>query len=537
MHHEDPLPRASGLAADSPFAPSALPPLTLDAFLDPHAMRVTRRVLDAMPVMMAVIDTNQQYLYANERYVRAVNSSQPTWEGLTVREYLPSYLHEFVSPRLSQAARGERACDYLDIVPADGIPRTVLVNCEPLPSADGKTELFMMTGIDATDLWREQQHLSLAQKLETIGRLTGGIAHDFNNQLAIMVGALALLSRDMPSSTSQRLIDICKKAAAGCTKLTSQLLTYGGRQALQPRAMRVTDHLQSSIERARVSIPDNITFNVDADEAGYTISVDPTLMEIALVNLIFNARDALPEGGTITIGVSPASMRDDVFAKTTSDAGNFVCIELADDGVGMDPETARRAFEPFFTTKRRSDGAGMGLAMVYGFVKQSGGHVELITAPSQGTTMRIYLPRAERAEQLKRSATPTNPAPGVRLCILVVEDDPMTCEVICERLRALGHATRSCDSAEKALQIMAGNKIDIVLTDILIRGLLDGWQLRDLVRMRYPHVRVLCTSWQPDPRAADAPELAPGTDFLPKPINFETLAAMLGSAAPRQPGS
>lgn len=503
--------------------------LTLDVFLEPQSMLVVSRVMEAIPAMLAVFRNDLSYIYANRRYVATVNSTKKTWKNLSATDYLPDYLHEFVLPRLARVVKGERVSYFVDIIPSDGITRTMHVTYEPFMSADGNSNFFLMSGIDVTDLKVAQQRLYSAQRLEATAQLTGGIAHDFNNQLGVVVGTLSMLKTTEQSAKNLRLIELCQQAADRCTKLTSQLLSFGRRQALQPVSMTVAAHMESILSLARVSVLDNITLDVATEAAECSVFVDPTQFESTLLNLIFNARDSMPNGGKITIHSFLARNHGEEWLATDNINAEFACIEITDEGIGMEPEVARRAFEPFFTTKLPGCGAGMGLAMVYGFVKQSGGHVELTTAPMRGTTVRLYLPRTERAEHYKRAVTLTKPPTGVRLHVLVVEDDAALADVISQMLVSLGHLTFICDNADDAFKILDRTKIDVVLTDVLIRGPMNGLQLREQVLAEYPGAYVICTSGYPDPRTGAPYEFDSDIHFLPKPIKREELANALST--------
>ncbi|MFV0297511.1 MAG: ATP-binding protein [Hyphomicrobiaceae bacterium] len=504
--------------------------LTLDVFLEPQSMLVVSRVMEAIPAMLAVFRNDLSYIYANRRYARVTNSSRTSWKGLTVTEYLPEYLHETILPRLAQAVAGEHVSYFVEIIPADGIARTMHVTYEPFIAGDGKSDFFLMSGIDVTDLKVAQQRLYAAQKLEATAQLTAGIAHDFNNQLSVVVGALSMLKNSEQSAANLRLIELCQQAADRSTKLTSQLLSFGRRQTLQPVAMSVAGHMDAILGLARISVPDNIGVKVAIGEADCSIFVDATQFESSLLDLIFNARDSMPDGGTITINAFLARKDGDTWLRTTeSEHAQFVCIEVVDEGLGMDPGVAQRAFEPFFTTKPLGNGAGMGLAMVYGFVKQSGGCVELTTAPMRGTTIRLYLPRAEHAEHYMRAVTLTKPPTAVRLHILVVEDDEGLADIVSQLLISLGHLTSRCDNADDARMIIVRTKIDVVLTDVLIRGPVSGLELREEILQAHPDVHVLCMSGYPDPSTGTAYRLDSDIPFLQKPIRLTDLANALAS--------
>ncbi len=505
-----------------------------DIFFNPDAMIVSSAVMEAIPAMVAVLDSNLNYIYANQKYVDIVNSPRPSWKGLTLFEYLPEYLHDNVRPRVERAARGEAISYYLEFFPADGIPRTILVSyhrmrAEPDSGPSG-TGPFVMTGVDATDLKVAERRLYEAQKFETIGHLTGGIAHDFNNNIAAILGIFALLRNAISNDQMLDWIDKGVGAADQCSKLTSQLLTFARRQTIQPRALKVKDSANAVIGLLRISMPGSIELTFEDQTPDSAVYADPTQFEGAIINLIFNARDAMPKGGHIRIGTSLARSHNGRWFKVGSahaEAGevpaDFVLIEVSDDGIGMTKDVARLAFEPFFTTKDRGRGSGMGLAMVEGFARQSGGTVELNTAQGRGTTVRLYLPRAECAGNYRNKSVIKHPVTSVKLSVLVVEDEDDVAFVFCEMLQAMGHSTVTCKTAQDALAILEATAgIDVVLTDIVIEGAMTGLDLREHILSLHPKVRVICTSGYQNYRSGGL--IGPDVEFLPKPFSFEELA-------------
>ena len=501
----------------------------IEIFLKPESMAVSRAVMEAIPAMVAVLDNQLNYIYANQKYVDTVNSAKPSWKGLKLFEYLPEYLHDKIKPRVERAAQGEALSYYLEFVPGDGISRTILVGYHRL-GINTDSGLFVMTGLDATELKLAEQRLAEAQKFETIGHLTGGIAHDFNNNIAAILGIFSLLRNVITDDQMLGWIDKGVGAADQCSKLTSQLLTFARRQTIQPRALEVQDRVDSVIGLLRISMPSGITIVLEDGTHGSAVYADPTQFESAIINLVFNARDAMPNGGQIGIAMSLAGRTNGRWFKVPSAYGgleavpaDFVLIEISDEGVGMTQDVARLAFEPFFTTKERGRGSGMGLAMVEGFARQSGGAVELNTAEGRGTSVRLYLPRAEVAGSYRNQSVIKQPVTGVKLSVLVVEDEDDVAFVFREMLHSMGHSTLACKTARDALAILETTEgIDVVLTDIVIEGSMTGLDLRERVLKLYPRVRVICTSGYQNYRSGGL--IGPDVEFLPKPFSFDELA-------------
>ncbi|MCK5831113.1 MAG: response regulator [Methylococcales bacterium] len=516
-----------------PISPKTPGTMSLADFLKPESMVVAQRVMESIPAMIAVFDTKLNYIYANQFYVQTVNSKHSNWKGKNLTEYLPAYLHEYILPRVKHVVHGESVSYYIDITPADNITRTILASYEPIFTHSGETEFFVMSGFDATELKAAERRLSNAQKLEAIGQLTGGVAHDFNNQLTIIMGMLSLLKYDNLAPIALERLEVIITAAGRCANLTSQMLAFGRCQSLQPSSLSTKTLLKELWLLAKVSMQDNIDCSLKFKCEFDTIYVDPSRFESAILNLVFNARDAMPLGGSLRIQTLPAEETDGIWSPIYTNneqtaKGNGILIEVMDDGVGMTPEAAERIFEPFFTTKSIGNGTGMGMAMVYGFVKQSGGDMEVITAPSLGSKIRIFLPRAEIYDTYQKKVILKPIPPKSSMKILVIEDNLQVASVVMEMLDILGHRPQQCQSGEVALDILRGNNFfDLVFTDIMICGEINGLELREILLTEFPTIRVICTSGYPDLPSGENHSLASDIEFLKKPIDLNILRDML----------
>ncbi|HYA06668.1 MAG TPA: ATP-binding protein [Xanthobacteraceae bacterium] len=341
--------------------------------------------------------------------------------------------------------------------------------------------------------------LRQAQRLEAIGQLTGGVAHDFNNLLMIVAGTVQRLRRhlvdkkELAGDHAAHLLDTIANATARGESLTRQLLAFSRRQMHQPSVIDLAERLPEIKDMLSRSLRGDIDIRVVVPRRPCAVKVDPSEFELALLNLAFNARDAMPSGGTLTITAKPVLMRDR--ASEEGLTGEFVAIRVADTGTGIAPEVLPRVFEPFFTTKEVGKGTGLGLSQVYGFARQSGGAASITTSVRRGTAVTLFLPRtwetpvAPRAEIAAAAAAP---AAGT---VLVVEDNAEVAEVGQAYFEQFGYRVRHAASAQAALDLVAREGgIDLVFSDILMPGGMNGLQLADTVRRRFPQIAVLLTT-------------------------------------------
>ncbi len=341
--------------------------------------------------------------------------------------------------------------------------------------------------------------LAQAQKMEALGQLTSGLAHDFNNLLAVIIGNLQLIQRS--NGGDERLgrqAAAALDAASRGAKLTRQMLAIARRQPLEPRALDLGAQLaefREILERTLGKVELQISARPDA----WLAMADPSLLESAVLNLCINARDAMPQGGTLRISVENRSIGEQgeatAFGRLAS--GEYVCLTVSDDGAGMDSATLARVIEPFFTTKAPGKGTGLGLSMVHAFAVQSGGQLDLRSESGLGTAAAIYLPKASTSEidVTSKTLTRLTEVPTGDEHILLVEDDESVREMAREMLRNLGYMVREADSGEAALtELHTDAEVDLLLTDVVMPGKIDGLRLGQKVRQRYPTVKVLYTS-------------------------------------------
>lgn len=377
---------------------------------------------------------------------------------------------------------------------ADGIERYFLDQTVLMRDDEGRPREFFGMWFDITERKQMEQNLLHASKLEAVGRLTGGIAHDFNNMLSVVIGNLDLLKKSIQGNEkAERRVRMAMESAQHCADLTYRLLTFSRRQALQVSTIDVMSLMPSLLELMRRTLGENINASVRADETIWPIQVDRAQFEAALLNLAVNARDAMPDGGDLTITVANQVVEEG----KPLPKGDYVEIAVQDTGIGMSPEVLAKVFEPFFTTKESGKGTGLGLSMVYGFVQQCHGRVEVESAQNVGTTIRIFLPRSHESaednpQNHARIATPF----GEGRNILVVEDNPAVRQVATSTLRSLGFTVHEAESGDEAARILKKKKQDIslVLSDVRMPGELSGVDLARLIQREHPEIQVLLTT-------------------------------------------
>jgi PAS domain S-box-containing protein len=374
-----------------------------------------------------------------------------------------------------------------------------------------------------------EKHLRHAQKIDAIGQLTGGIAHDFNNLLMVISGGLSLLKCGMEAPRQERIMRQMGQAAQRGAALSRQLLTFARRQPLHSQPVDVRRQLDGMHELLDRTLRGDVHVKTEFPEDLWPVEVDPAELELVILNLCVNARDAMPHGGLIIIGGRNLAV------KTGEHNGNFVMLTVADNGVGMPPEILGRVFEPFFTTKEIGKGSGLGLPQVHGFAEQSGGSVSVESVVGQGTTVTLLLPRSERTPRRPPSELAdiesTDRRRALKGSILLVEDEDEVASLVTEMLRELGYRITRVASAQAALgALMDDRDINLVFTDVMMPGSMNGMDLATEVRRRWPHVRVLLTTGY-------AGSSLKGTEgeiaVLSKPYEMKTLDAALSAAIGR----
>jgi PAS domain S-box-containing protein len=397
----------------------------------------------------------------------------------------------------------------------------------------GKVKAVAYALSDITERNKLEQQLRQSQKMDAIGQLTGGVAHDFNNVLAVITGTIDILADgvvDKPElATIARLIS---EAADRGAELTGRLLAFARRQPLQPRKTDVRRAVTEAASLLRPTLGEQVEIEWRLQEDAWPALVDPAQLVTAVLNLAVNARDAMPDGGKLTIESGNAVL-DEVYANEHSEVapGAYVKVAVSDTGPGIPAEIRERVFEPFFTTKDVGKGTGLGLSMVYGFVKQSGGHIKLYSEEGHGTTFKIYLPRASDNSGEIAELSAASPLVGGSETILVVEDDPKVRDSVTMQLNSLGYQAITAVNAQEALAIIdSGVTFDLLFTDMIMPGLMNGRRLAEEASKRRASLKVLFTSGYTESAIVHHGRLDPGVLLLPKPYRKSDLAHMVRKA-------
>jgi CheY-like chemotaxis protein len=369
--------------------------------------------------------------------------------------------------------------------------------------------------------------------MEAIGALTGGMAHDFNNLLAVVIGNLDILvDRKKDDPDVKELGGEALDAALRGADLTQRLLAFARRQTLQPRAINLNETIEDLRKLLSRTLGENIEISLDLDPDLWSTVADPAGLDACLTNLATNARDAMPKGGSLLIVTANRHLDTD-YAATHAEVtpGDYAMIEVSDTGAGMTPDVAQRVFEPFFTTKQPGRGTGLGLSMVYGFIKQSGGHINLYSEPGIGTTFRLYLPRtAARTSAPTAKSTVTAPAAALGEMILTVEDNRSLRRVVVRQLTQMGYRVLEAENAAEALKTLETEKIDLLFSDVVMAGGMSGIDLARTALQRWPALKVLLTSGFPETKLNGNGHGPIPARLLNKPYRKEDLARAILAA-------
>jgi len=490
-------------------------------------------LLDSAAQAILSVDRSGRIVLANARTEEMFGYSRPELIGEPIESLLPESSREahvkhrtdyIAKPRVRPMGIG------LDLAgrKKDGTEFPVEVSLSFLETDEGPFGIAFVT--DITPRKRLEEQLVHSQKMEAVGRLAGGVAHDFNNLLTIISGYERMLLDRLPAASPLRdYAEEVLKAADRAAALTNQLLVFSRRQVMQPRVVEANALVQSDETMLRRLIGEEIDLVLNlAPEVG-NIKVDPGQLSQVVFNLAINARDAMPGGGRLTIETAPAHL-DEEYAKTHLgvEPGDYVMIAVSDNGTGMDAETRSHIFEPFFTTKEQGKGTGLGLATVYGIVKQSGGDIWVYSEPGKGTTFKVYFPRIrDRAAEAARPLAAARAHRGHET-ILVVEDEAGVRELVAEMLRQYGYNVLKAASPLEALELSKQHDgpIQMLLTDVVMPQM-SGRQLAGQLLPQRPEMRALYLSGYTENTVVRQGVLEPGVEFLAKPFSQDALAGKI----------
>ena len=499
---------------------------------------VLQGTFNSMAEAVLVIDTRGLVLLSNAAAERMLRY-QP---GMTIDQLrqLSAVYHADGSTPMSpdempaaRALRGEHfdGKEFIARPLRNRPPVHLVVSGAPLRDASGAISGAALVYYDITAARDTERKLQESQKLEAIGKLTGGVAHDFNNMLTVITGTtetlVAGLARQPELQSVARLID---DAAERCAELIQHLLAFARRQTLQPRNVDINNAVLDIAKLLRPTLGEQIEIETILERGTTTSHIDPSQLANSVLNMAINARDAMPDGGKLLLETRNVVL-DEAYAQANAEVqpGRYVMLAVSDSGTGMPAGVRDKAFEPFFTTKEVGKGSGLGLSMVYGFVKQSGGHIKIYSEAGHGTTIRLYLPPAHGAADATTSAAA--PISGGSETILVVEDDSLVRNFVVVQLQGLGYKTIAvADSRAAMILVENGEPFDLLFTDVIMPGGMTGRQLADEVIKRRPGMKVLYTSGYTDNAIVHHGRLDEGVLLLTKPYRKLQLAQMMRQA-------
>ena len=507
-----------------------------------RASKLLDAVVENIPDMVLLKEPSGEgfrYLLINAAGEKLLGRSRDRIVGRTETDLFPAEESaQIVEANRRVAASGEpQVLTDRTLTTASGT-RTVETRMVPIANGSGETALILAIVRDVSEAKRREEQVRQLQRMDAIGRLTGGVAHDFNNLLAIIHGNSELVRDRLEAGTDlAEMTDDVIGAAARGAELVKRLLAFARMQHLEPASVDLGERIPNVIGLLQRALGENVQLQVRMAEELWPAIIDPTQVDDALLNLAINSRDAMPDGGTLTIETQNVHLDEDYAAHHVEVApGDYVMLAVSDTGTGMEPEVLARAFDPFFTTKEEGQGTGLGLSQVFGWVKQSGGHIKIYSEVGHGTTIKLYLPRAV-AEGAVAPAPAEPVPPGGNETILVVEDNANVRKTVVRQLHDLGYRSVEAESGASALKLVGeGLSFDLLLTDVVMPGGMTGYQLADQLRRTRPDTRVLFTSGYTE-LARSADQLSRRDSLLSKPYRKQDLGRAVRRALdqPRHP--
>jgi PAS domain S-box-containing protein len=509
------------------------------------AERADRELWESRSLLAAIVDSSEDAIVGKDLdgIVTSWNKGAEHIYGYTAQEMVgksiailtPHNRPDEIPAILEKIKRGERYEHYETLrVAKDGRVLQVSVSISPIRDNSGKVIGASAITRDVTAQKRSEDQLRHAQKMEAVGRLAGGIAHDFNNVLGIITACTDLLgSRKTASQDLSELVENIQTAAHRGATLTRQLLGFSRKQTTQPIVFDLSERVREVSKLVRPLMGDDVETLIHAKSPAALVEVDPGQFDQVIMNLAVNARDAMPRGGKLVFEISSVQF-DDEFVKQHPQvtAGKYVQLSVSDTGIGMDEVTVTRIFEPFFTTKEIGKGTGLGLATVYGIVRQAGGYVWVYSEPNRGTTFKLYLPSAEHKLGLDSVSETEEPVPSsAGQTILLVEDDKIMRGLTRKMLEEHGYSVREVEDGQSALQLVesASGSIDLVLTDVVMRGL-SGRELGARLASHNPAVKIVYMSGCSGELFDKSGGVQPSAALLEKPFSRQALLSAVHAA-------
>jgi PAS domain S-box-containing protein len=526
-------------------------------------------IINAMPILISYVDREERFRLNNAAYLDWYGLTPQELYGRTILEVLGEQAYALRAPHITEALSGRPCCFSISTPHRDGSIRQALMNYLPRHGPDGAVNGFYIFVIDETERKkteealrnlnetleervaartrqladanerlqnemfereRAEDALRHAQKMEAVGQLTGGIAHDFNNMLTGIIGSLDLMQRYIAEGRASeigRFTEAAVSSANRAAALTHRLLAFSRRQSLNRTPLNANELIHSLEDLLSRTKGDHIELKLHLAEDIWRVNTDVSQLENALLNLVINARDAMPEGGELQIETANVYLDgSDITTLEPVNAGDYVMIAVSDNGTGMTPSVLAKAFDPFFTTKPIGQGTGLGLSMIYGFAQQSGGHVSLFSLPGRGTSVRLYLPRLHSTEPDKVLSPVVGEAPAAIAgeTVMLVEDDAAVRMLILDLLKELGYRAHEAEDAKGALPVLESDlRVDLLVTDVGLPGM-NGRQLAEIARQHRPGLKVLFMTGYAEIAAERQGFLEEGMDMISKPFSIDLLA-------------
>jgi PAS domain S-box-containing protein len=537
-------------------------------------------IMNAMPILISYVDQEERFRLNNAAYLDWYGLTPQELFGRTIRDVIGEEAYFLRAPYIAEALAG-RSCSFsLYTSHRDGSTRHALMNYVPRHGPDGAVNGFYIFVIDETERKkteealrnlnetleervsarteqlaqanqrlqnemfereRAEDALRHAQKMEAVGQLTGGIAHDFNNMLTGIIGSLDLMQRYIANGRADeigRFTEAAVSSANRAAALTHRLLAFSRRQSLDRKKLDVNELVHSLEDLIRRTKGDPIELELRLTDNAWPVSTDVSQLENALLNLVINARDAMPDGGKLLIETANVYLDgSDITTLEPVKAGDYLMLAVSDNGTGMTPSVRSKAFDPFFTTKPIGQGTGLGLSMIYGFAQQSGGHVSLDSVPGQGTCVRLYLPRLKTPELQAAEVEPVSVTPPTASgeTVMVVEDDPAVRMLVLDLLKELGYRGYEAQDATSALPLLESDaRIDLLVTDVGLPGM-NGRQLAEIARQHRPGLKVLFMTGYAQKAAERQGFLEDGMDMVAKPFALQLLASKIRTMLSQTP--
>ena len=526
-------------------------------------------IINAMPILISYVDSEERFRLNNAAYLDWYGLTPQELYGRTIHEVLGEEAYALRAEYIADALAGKTCCFSISTPHRDVGTRQALMNYLPRHGSDGAVNGFYIFVIDETERKqteealrnlnetleervaartqqlaeanqrlqnemfereRAEDALRHAQKMEAVGQLTGGIAHDFNNMLTGIIGSLDLMQRyiaDGRAAEIGRFTEAAVSSAHRAAALTHRLLAFSRRQSLDRKPLNAKELIHSLEDLLSRTKGDHIELKLQLADEAWPVSTDVSQLENALLNLVINARDAMPDGGELRIETANVYLdSSDINILEPVKAGDYLMIAVSDNGTGMTPKVLAKAFDPFFTTKPIGQGTGLGLSMIYGFAQQSGGHVSLFSLPGQGTSVRLFLPRLQGVDQEDVRSPVIGEAPSAIAgeTVVLVEDDPAVRMLVFDLLKELGYRAHEAEDAKTALPLLeSGLRIDLLVTDVGLPGM-NGRQLAEIARQHRPELKVLFMTGYAEMATERQGFLEEGMDMVAKPFSVDLLA-------------